>query len=212
MTPCTKKRTRASSSLNEGTPPEVTDETKRVYVIDDDQAVLDIIQIMLRQAGYDVQTYQSSARFAEDSPQLIPGVVVMDQVMKQIVRVLLVTALPRTCLGVSAMNSGAATVLERTFHRQDLIEAVEEGFRQLQAAGSQGRLLPPVLSEKESYLDQLSAREREVIQLVCLGETNKAIAIQLGISSKTIEKHRSAAMKKLKVKSLVSLVRLVERG
>ena len=212
MTPSTKKRTRASSSVNEGTPPEVTDETKRVYVIDDDQAVLDVIQIMLRQAGYDVQTYQSSARFAEDSPLLIPGVVVMDQVIKQIVRVLLVTALPRTGPCVTAMNSGAATVLDRTFHRQDLIEAVEEGFRQLQDAGSQGRMLPPVLSEKESYLNQLSAREREVIQLVCLGETNKAIAIQLGISSKTIEKHRSAAMKKLKVKSLVSLVRLVERG
>lgn len=214
MTTSSRKRTRFSSPVEGGASPEVTNEAKRVYVIDEDQAVLDVLQMMLRQAGYDVQTYQSSARFTEDSPHLIPGVVVMDQVLKQIVRVILVTALPRTGLGATSTKNGAVTVLDKQFHRQELIEAVEEGFRQLQDAGSQDQSLPPVRPEPEkgSYLNLLSRREREVIHLVCTGATNKAIAIQLGISSKTIEKYRSTAMKKLKVTSVAGLVRLIDRG
>ncbi|MEJ7591551.1 MAG: LuxR C-terminal-related transcriptional regulator [Planctomycetaceae bacterium] len=214
MTTSSKKRTRFSSPVEGGASPEVTNEAKRVYVIDEDQAVLDVLQLMLTQAGYDVQTFQSSARFAEESPHLIPGVVVMDQVLKQIVRVVLVTALPRTGLGATFKKSGAVMVLDKEFHRQELIEAVEESFRQIQDAGSQDQPLPPVLQKPEegSSLNLLSRREHEVIHLVCTGATNKAIAIQLGISTKTIEKYRSTAMKKLKVTSVAGLVRLIDRG
>lgn len=214
MTTSSQKRTHFSSRVEGSASHEVTNEAKRVYVIDEDQAVLDALEMMLTQAGYDVQTYQSSARFAEDSPHLIPGVVVMDQVLKQIVRVVLVTALPRTALGATSMKSGEVTVLDKQFRRQELIEAVEESFRQIQDAASQDQPLPPVLQKPEeaSCLNLLSKREREVIHLVCTGATNKAIAIQLGISTKTIEKYRSTAMKKLKVTSVAGLVRLIDRG
>jgi len=198
----------------------------RVYVIDDDQAVLDVMHMMLQQAGYDVQAYQSSSTFLEDAPGLAPGVVVTDQVMSQIegtevqrqlssrpnhFRVILVTAFPRTSLAVTAMKGGAVTVLDKPFHRRELIDAVEEGFRQLQSAGSDDETLPPVLPDKGSYLDRLSPREREVIQMVYSGATNKAIGIQLHISIKTVEKHRGKAMRKLEVTSLARLVRLMDR-
>lgn len=199
---------------------------RRVYAIDDDAAVLEVVQMMLRAAGYDVRAYQSSAQFVAEAGQLPPGVVVTDQVMNQVegieiqrrlsarpndFRVILVTAFPRTSLAVAAMKSGAVTVLDKPFDRRELLEAVEEGFRQLQNAESSEQALPPLLADGESYLSRLSEREREVIQLVYEGATNKGIAIQLGISIKTVEKHRGKAMKKMQVSSLASLVRLMDR-
>jgi FixJ family two-component response regulator len=200
--------------------------SRRVYVIDDDKAVLDIIQMMLQQAGYDVKPYQFSAQFVQESENLPPGVVVTDQVMNEVegievqrhlavrpnhFRVILVTAFPRTSLAVAAMKCGAVTVLDKPFDRRELIDAVDEGFRQLHNAESHDQALPPILPDNDSYLARLSEREREVIQLVYEGATNKGIGIQLGISIKTVEKHRGKAMKKMQVLSLASLVRLMDR-
>jgi FixJ family two-component response regulator len=126
-------------------------------------------------------------------------------------RVILVTAFPRTSLAVAAMKNGAVTVLDKPFDRQELVTAVEEGFRQLNDAETYDHSLPPLLPNNENYLQRLSEREREVVQLVYEGATNKAIGIQLGISIKTVEKHRGKAMKKMSVLSLASLVRLMDR-
>jgi two-component system response regulator FixJ len=201
-------------------------DSKRVYVIDDDPAVLEVIGLMLTHAGYDVCPYQSSQKFVVECGSLIPGVVVTDQVMNQVegtevqrhllsrpnhFRVILVTAFPRTSLAVAAMKSGAVTVLDKPFDRLELIDAVEEGFRQLHDAEAFDHALPPILPNNGSYLVRLSEREREVIQLVYEGATNKAIGIHLGISIKTVEKHRGKAMKKMSVMSLASLVRLMDR-
>lgn len=223
MTQTSLESTNSAASQRESGSPVVS---KRVYVIDDDKAVLDIIQLMLQQAGYDVRAYQFSAQFVEESAELPPGVVVTDQVMNQVegievqrhlsarpshFRVILVTAFPRTSLAVAAMKCGAVTVLDKPFDRRELIEAVEEGFRQLHNAESFEQALPPILPDNGSYLNRLSEREREVIQLVYEGATNKSIGIQLGISIKTVEKHRGKAMKKMQVHSLASLVRLMDR-
>ncbi len=213
----------AASSGDDPTRPK---NSRRVYVVDDDKAVLDIIQMMLAQAGFDVRAYQFSAKFVEESINLPPGVVVTDQVMHQMeglevqrllsvrpnhFKVILVTAFPRTSLAVAAMKSGAITVLDKPFDRRDLIDAVEEGFRQLENAEGCDQALPPILPDNQTYLKRLSDREREVIQLVYDGATNKAIGIQLGISIKTVEKHRGKAMKKMHVQSLAGLVRLMDR-
>lgn len=206
--------------------PHAKSDPKRVYVIDDDPAVLEIISLMLTHAGYDVCPYQSSVKFVGESNLLLPGVVVTDQVMNQVegtevqrhllnrpnhFRVILVTAFPRTSLAVAAMKSGAVTVLDKPFDRLELIDAVEEGFRQLHGAEAFDHALPPILPNNESYLERLSEREREVIELVYEGATNKSIGIQLGISIKTVEKHRGKAMKKMSVLSLAGLVRLMDR-
>ncbi len=213
MTSSSKKRTDFSGPLQEdgGAISGVASEKKRVYLINGDQTALDITEMMLSQAGYDVQTYQSSARFAEDSALLIPGLVVMDQPIKRIVQGILVTALPRTSLELAAANLAAATVLENGFRNRDLIEAVEDSFRQLQENEHQKNSLPSGVPEDGGCLKELSAREREVIHRVYMGDTNKAIGIQRGISGKTIEKWRSSAMKKLRVTSVASLVRLIDR-
>ena len=109
------------------------------------------------------------------------------------------------------MKNGAVTVLDKPFDRAELLSAVKEAFRQLKHSDSFNEILPPVLRPGESYLDRLSLRERDVILLIYKGATNKSAGIHLGISIKTVEKHRGSAMKKLGVPSLASLVRLLDR-
>ena len=198
----------------------------RVYVIDDDLEVLNVVTAMLTLSGYDVTAYDSPSKFLAESGSLPAGVVVTDQVMHHVegievqrrlssrpnhFKVILVTAFPRTSLAVAAMKYGAVTVLDKPFKRAELLLAVGEAFRQLHQTDSFNSTLPPVLASGGSYLERLSQRERDVILLVYRGATNKSIGIQLGISSKTVEKHRSNAMKKLQVTSIASLIQLIDR-
>jgi len=202
------------------------DSVERVYLVDDDLAVLKVVATMLHISGYEVRAYSSPAEFLEDSERLLPGVVITDQVMLGIAgievqrclkarsnhfKVILITAFPTTSLAVEAMKNGAVTVLDKPFERKELLAAVSEGFRQLKNADSFDESLPPALPAGQSYLDRLSVREREVINMIYRGATNKATGIQLGISAKTVEKHRSGSMKKLQVSSLASLIRLIDR-
>lgn len=71
--------------------------------------------------------------------------------------------------------------------------------------------LPPQLPDGRHYIERLSPRERQVLDLIYAGGTNKGVAIRLGISEKTIEKHRSRLMEKMEVKSFAELIRLTFR-
>lgn len=199
---------------------------RHVYIVDDDVAVLDFLRLSLEMAGYRPRCYQSASQFLHDSPELPPGVVISDQVMTDIqglelqrrlaetlpvFRFILISGYPRTSLAVASMRLGAITVLDKPFDRRELLEAVSEGFRLLATATEQGVALPPLLPDGGTYLSLLSRQELSVIQLVYEGATNKAISIQMGISVKTVEKHRSRAMRKLQVQSMAGLVRLVQR-
>jgi two-component system response regulator FixJ len=199
---------------------------RRVYVLDDDLAVLTLLERMLEQFGFEVQAFQSPGQFVIASESLPPGVVITDHVMDQMTgievqqklsarpgqfRVILFSGYPRTSVAVTAMKAGAITVLDKPFERGQLLEAIDEGFRQLDAAELPDTSLPPGLSAGETYLSRLSERELQVIQMVYDGATNKSIGISLGISIKTVEKHRGRGMKKMGVRCLASLIRLMDR-
>ena len=197
-----------------------------VYLVDDDPAVIRVAAEMRHGSGYEVRGYSSAMEFLKESEHLPPGVVITDQEMKGIggieiqrhlsarpnhFKVILVSAFPKTSLAVEAMKNGAVTVLDKPLKRTELLAAGSEAFRQLKNANAFDEDLPPHLPSGESYLDRLSIREREVILMIYRGATNKVTGVQLGISFKTVEKHRSSAMKKLEVSSLVGLVRLLDR-
>jgi|GEM_PF-286143 len=208
-------------------PPLETPPAHRVYAVDDDPNVLIVLRTMLGQAGYDVVCYPSAVSFLKDLSLITRGVVISDQVMPEMTglelhkqlrtlrpndfRVILISAYPRTSLTVEAMKLGAITVLDKPFARQELLEALHDGFLRLEAIGELPQPLPPPLSGGKSHLVLLSDREREVILMVYQGSTNKAISIRLGLSIKTVEKHRARGMKKMNVTSLAALVRLIDR-
>lgn len=216
------------AEFDQSTQPEVylSADERHVYVVDDDAAVLEFLRLSLDMAGYQPRCYQSASQFLQDSAELPPGVVISDQVMadmqglelqrrlaetQPVFRFILISGYPRTSLAVAAMRMGAITVLDKPFDRRELLAAVSEGFRLLATATEQGVALPPLLPDGGTYLSLLSRQELSVIRLVYEGATNKAISIQMGISVKTVEKHRSRAMRKLQVQSMAGLVRLVQR-
>ncbi len=201
-------------------------ENRRVYVLDDDTQVLEVIQMQLAAEGLDVVTFSESSQFLDRAAELPGGVIVSDQRMphfdgltvqkrlKQLGRkfqLILLSGFPETRVAVEAMKHGAVTVLDKPYKKEGLISSIEEAFLALQRASVDELGLPPNLQNGERYIDRLSQREREVINKVYVGQTNKSIAIDLEISIKTVEKHRGKAMRKMNVSSLAELIRLIDR-
>lgn len=199
---------------------------RQVYVIDDDPALLEMLRLTLAEQGYTPQCYISSQEFVDQIPGLQRGMVITDQFMIPVsglevqskllsrrldFRVIMITGYPRVDLAVKAMKLGAITVLDKPFEREDLLQAVQDGFELLDSLQNDDRDLPPVLSHGQRYTERLSPREKQVVELVYEGATNKCIGIRLSISIKTVERHRANAMKKLEVNSLAQLIRLLER-
>ena len=201
-------------------------QNKRVYVIDDEDQVLEVIEMQLTVAGFDVVTFSRSAEFLRRVNELPGGVIVSDQRMPEIdgltlqkqlqqlsnkFQIILLSGFPETRVAVKAMQQGAVTVLDKPYNKEQLVTSIEEAFITLNRVAADEHGLPPVLPNGEKYQDRLSSRERQVIDLVYGGQTNKSIAIALQISIKTVEKHRGKAMRKMGVASLAELIRLIDR-
>lgn len=205
---------------------EEQETVKYVYVIDDEVQVLEVIEMQLTAAGYNVQAFMRPRDFLQQLEQLQPGVVISDQRMPEIeglkvqqelknwshkFQLIILSGYPETRVAVQAMKQGAVTVLDKPYDKDKLLESLEEAFVGLSRAILEDTGLPPVLPNGESYSNRLSTRESQVVELVYEGETNKSIGIHLGISIKTVEKHRGKAMRKMEVNSLAELVRLIDR-
>jgi two-component system response regulator FixJ len=107
-------------------------------------------------------------------------------------------------LAVEAMKAGAVDFLEKPFEAEGLIQAVEAGLRQSNNAASTA-----VDGEAARHcLETLTTREREVLERLVAGESNKEAARKLGVSHRTVEFHRAHIMEKTGGKSLPDLVRL----
>ncbi len=198
----------------------------RIYVIDDDVSILEMMKLQLETDGFDVCVYSSPVCFLDDLPSLEPGVVISDQRMPSVeglgiqaalqqrsprLPIILMSGVPSTRVSVQAMKGGAITVLDKPYKMSELIAAIREALEYLDRVQREPDTLPLPLPNGGRYLDRLSVREREVVDRVYSGATNKAAAIDLDISIKTVEKHRGKAMKKLQVNSLAELIRLMER-
>lgn len=199
---------------------------RRVYVVDDEIQVLEIIEIQLGAAGFEVVTFSSPEPFLAQLPDLPSGVVLADQrmpfadgleVQRRLrdrpndFKMILLSGFPETRIAVEAMRQGAITVLDKPYNKEELLLALNTAFTELERTIYEDSGLPDPLPGGQLYLESLSKREREVIDLVYRGETNKSVAITLGISIKTVEKHRGKAMRRMHVSSLAELIRLMDR-
>ena len=120
------------------------------------------------------------------------------------------TGYAETQLVVKAMRKGALTLLEKPVSAATLLEAIEEAFTKISHSRFDKRIDPPDESlQKARLVHLLSPREREVADLVATGYSNKKIASELGLSEKTIEKHRSNCVRKLRVNSSAEMVRAI---
>ena len=109
------------------------------------------------------------------------------------------------------MRQGAVSVLDKPLDRAELLLSVSAAFSKLERSMVEDVGLPEARPDGRLYIELLSKRERGVIDLVYRGETNKSVGIALGVSIKTVEKHRGTAMRKMQVSCLAELIRLMDR-
>ena len=194
-----------------------------VFLVDDDPGVLKSLARLLRTSGYDSRTYPSAREFLREHDPAASGCVVLDLAMPgldgmQLQQALAVEGIARPIIfltgkgdiptSVRAMKAGAVDFLTKPVDRNDLLTAIERAKRQ-EALSREARAQ---LDSFEAKLASLTPREREVLQHVVTGKLNKQIAADLGTVEKTVKVHRGRMMAKMGARSIVDLVRMVERA
>ncbi|WMB73505.1 response regulator [Shewanella oncorhynchi] len=184
-----------------------------LYLVDDDEAILDSLGFMLGQFGYQVQTFNSGRDFLEHCALSQAGCVILDSRMPEItgqevqqkllethspLGVIFLTGHGDLPMALSAFRKGACDFFQKPVSGKALVQAIEKAQRESQTAFEQQSL--------QHKFDQLTEREQQVLAHVIQGMTNKQISEAMFLSLRTIEVHRAKIMKKLEVNNMAELV------
>ena len=195
----------------------------KVYVIDDDEAMRDSLNFLLESANFNVTLFETAQHFLDVLPGLEFGCVVSDvrmpgidgiELLKRLKAghsafpILIMTGHGDVPLAVEAMKLGAVDFLEKPFEDDRLIGMVDAAIRQAEPA-ARGEV---VTQEIAARVATLSPRERQVMDGLIAGLSNKLIARDYDISPRTIEVYRANVMTKMQANSLSELVRLAMRA
>jgi two-component system, LuxR family, response regulator FixJ len=196
---------------------------RKVYVIDDDDAMRDSLNFLLGSANFNVTLYQNALTFVDSVSSLDFGCVVSDVRMPDLDGIELLKRLKATrcmfpviimtghgdvALAVEAMKLGAVDFLEKPFEDDRLIGMIETAIKQAEPdARNEAAAL-----DIGSRIATLSPRERQVMDGLIAGLSNKLIAREYDISPRTIEVYRANVMTKMRAASLSELVRLAIRA
>lgn len=200
-------------------------DSRTVFVVDDDEGVRESLRPLLESVGLRVQTYASAAEFLDGYDADASGCMLLDvrmpgmsglELQETLVArgislpVLVITGYADVPTAVRAMKTGALDFVEKPFNKQDLLEKIE-------GAIARDQQIKEASAERASILarmERLTPREAEVMGRVVAGQANKVIAIELGISKKTVEAHRARVMEKMDVRTVAQLVQasMVARG
>jgi two-component system response regulator FixJ len=190
-----------------------------IYVIDDDDAVRESLEFLLRTAGITVRGFDSAKAFLGVLPQIRSGCIITDVRMPDMsgidllrkvkelgiaIPVIVITGHGDITLAVEAMKIGAADFLEKPFDDDQLLAAVRATLDQDADAAKRNADLAAI----QAKLAALSNREHQVLDGLVAGKANKTIAFDLGISPRTVEIYRANLMTKMEANSLSDLVRM----
>jgi len=194
----------------------------KVFIVDDDEAVLTALKRLLTSAGLSVETFSSARTFLDHLPHDLPSCVVLDQRMPELsgleiqrriherdgaLSIVFLTGHGDVPTSVQAMKNGAVDFLTKPVDGDLLIDAVKRALMSSVDALN-------TIRERDGFLARLALltpRERQVGSLVIRGLLNKQIAWELGTAEKTVKAHRARVMQKLAVGSVAELARIAER-
>jgi two-component system response regulator FixJ len=190
-----------------------------IYIVDDDEAVRESLQLLLEASGYTVRTYASAPAFLEAAAGLDFGCLIVDLQMPEMdglelqrrlaergiaLPVVVVTAHGDVATAVRAMRAGAIDFVEKPFTTEAIKASIALGLATAPQPSNADRTRLAV----QERLKILSPREREVLEGMVAGHPNKVIAYRLSLSPRTVEIHRARVMDKMQARSLSELVRL----
>ena len=191
-----------------------------VHIIDDDPAVARTMARMAKQGGWDSVLYERATEFLDRVETLAPGCVVSDVRMPEMSGIELIRILQRDCpqwpvimitgfaevdAAVSSFRHGAVHFLQKPFKRQDLVSSLQEAERI-----GQRRQADAVRQQQTAGIAKLTRRETEILTALADGLQSKSIAWQFGISTRTVEMHRSNILNKLGAKNTSQAVGLLQ--
>ena len=194
-----------------------TDRT--VFVVDDDEAALDSLVLLLRSEGLNPRGFSSAESFLVNLPAEARGCVISDvrmpgmggvQLLKALkamgcmLPVIVITGHADVTVAVQAMKAGAADFIEKPFESELILRLVRACLEENDEAIDANAKIVRVRRRMES----LTARERQVLELIIAGSSNKQIAAALAISPRTVEIYRANVMSKMRADSLSDLVRM----
>jgi FixJ family two-component response regulator len=201
-------------------PAEKVAETKAtVYIVDDDDGMRRALSLLMTTVGYTTIAFGRADEFLAKFDPDQPGCLVLDVRMPQmsglevqqhlnrrgsILPVILMTGHGDIPMAVQAMKDGAFDFLQKPFRDQDLLDRINAAIAQ-DAENRQAIKRRADLRRRE---ESLTPREREVLGLIVDGKANKVIAIDLGLSERTVEIHRANVMEKMGARSVAHLVKM----
>ena len=190
-----------------------------VFVVDDDEGVRDGLSLLLSTVGTRCELYESALDFLDRYDNSMDGCLVLDirmprmtglDLQEKLIKmrsrlpIIFITGHGDIPMAVEAMRRGAVDFIRKPFREHDLLDRINEALTVSDEARRRN-LDRQALDEK---LSSLSNREWEVFERVANGDMNKVIAVDLGISERTVEVHRGHVMQKLNASTLAQLVRV----
>ncbi|MDP6573853.1 MAG: response regulator [Rhodospirillales bacterium] len=191
-----------------------------VFVVDDDEAVRDSLDSLLGSVNLPVKAFASGRAFLDAYRDGETGCLVADIRMPGMSGLDLQSELARRSIDLPmimitghgdikmcarAMKAGAFDFVEKPFNGQELLDLIHKAVEiNLESAGRRDEL-----AEIRRRLDQVKPRDREVLDGIVSGETNKKIAERLELSAKTVEFRRAKVMRTMQAKTLADLVKMV---
>ena len=193
------------------------EKSPEVFLVDDDPLICKALSRGLSAEGFTVRTWSSALAFLQDHDADVPGCLIADIAMPgltglelqsllsargRVRPIIFITGKGNIPMSVQAMRAGAVSFLAKPVHLSELSAAVREAMER----DARMRKLSARRATVEHRLTALTAREREVLELVVAGRMNKQIAAELGAAEKTVKVHRRRVMRKMHARSVAELV------
>jgi len=190
-----------------------------VFIVDDDDSMRRAIALLLKTVGYSPVEFSKPSEFLAKFDPKVHGCLVLDirmpemsglEIQQQLNRsgamlpVIFITGHGDIPMAVQAMKDGAFDFLTKPFRDQELLDRINSALKQ----DAENRAAVEQHADLRARAESLTPREKEVFEMIVAGKANKVVAIDLGLSERTVEIHRSNVREKMGERSVAHLVRM----